>query len=374
MRLDRTSYKKIWITICFAAGGNIAGIWAQCSLSVTHLTGTQTVGCVDVTVAASGSTFSGNQCGIGPYWAGRFSTGSYTFTFSQPIQGVTIGVTALNNNIPENAREEVAVYINGAFYVVTQPGVGIDCFGAPPAEISPTGTIVACENCISTSEGINIQESITSIEIESRFLSGGPGGTIFSLDICCCESDAGEIDAAPLNLCLGTSVALPDAVQTFLDANDLLQYVLFSDPNNLPGSILLTSNTPDFTFNPVLMQVATSYYVAAIAGNNLNGSVDPADPCFDSSNAIEVRWNEPPAVSFSINNPNVCAGDCTNITANFTGLAPFTLTYSATGSGESTQTFATNTGQFQVCLPVDTPPGAFQIQATALTDTNCTCN
>jgi subtilisin-like proprotein convertase family protein len=96
--------------------------------------------------------------------------------------------------------------------------------------------------------------------------------------------------------------------------------------------------------------------------------------CGTDTDQVLVSVSQRPTVTFTSSNPNVCAGGCTNITANFTGLAPFTLTYSVTGSGESTQTFATNTAQFQVCLPVDTPPGAFQIQATALTDTNCTCN
>lgn len=96
--------------------------------------------------------------------------------------------------------------------------------------------------------------------------------------------------------------------------------------------------------------------------------------CGTDTDEVIVAISPNPAVSFSVANPNVCAGGCTNITANFTGIAPFTLTYSIPGAGESTQVFLNNSATFQVCVPPDAPPGSFQIQATALTDTNCTCN
>lgn len=188
-----------------------------------------------------------------------------------------------------------------------------------------------------------------------------------------CTTDAGMLpQAGPYNTCTDATLVFPAATQTTLDANDLLQYILFSNPADTAGSIVAVSNTPNFTFAPP-MQTGVTYYIAAIAGNNLNGNVDLNDPCLDFSNALQVVWRPLPTVAFSVaGSADVCAGECRTITATFTGTAPFALTYVAS-SGTFTQTFAGSTGTFQVCVPVGAPPGALMVQATSLTDAWCTC-
>jgi hypothetical protein len=195
------------------------------------------------------------------------------------------------------------------------------------------------------------------------------------LYICCsgCQTSAGQITASPLNPCPDDLATVPAATQTFLEGDDLLQYVLFSNPADTAGSILATSNTPSFAFNPATMQTGVTYYIAAIAGNNAGGNVDLNDPCLDFSNAIQVIWQPLPTVNFSVANPDVCAGACTAVTATFTGTAPFTLAYT-TPTGVTTVVFSGNTGTFQVCTPVGSAPGSFSVQATSLTDAWCACN
>ena len=332
------------------------------------------VNCVDVTVTNAGSSLNGNDCGIGPYWVGQFANGSYTFDFSETITGVTIDVTAINNNFPLNANEELAVSINGAFYPITQPGVPTNCPGRDPAEISPAGTIIGCNNCLSAWEDITIIEPINTITIESIFISGGPGGIIFSLYICCCETDAGEITSDPLSLCPDDIATVPAAQLTNLEADDLLQYILFSDLDDTLGTIISTSNTPNFFFIPATMQLGTLYYIAAIAGNNVGGNVDLTDNCLDISNAIETIWNPYPSVTFSVGNPEVCAGDCTDVTATFTGTPPFLLSYTTSGNPPTDLSFTGNTGIFQVCVDANATPGNLVLQATNLIDANCGCN
>ena len=119
--------------------------------------------------------------------------------------------------------------------------------------------------------------------------------------------------------------------------------------------------------------MGVTYYIAAIAGNNVGGNVDLTDICLDISNAIPVTWQPLPTVIFTVANPDVCAGGCTVITATFTGTAPFTLTYSTPGTGPVTQIFSGNTGTFQVCAPAGSLPGSFTLQATGLVDAWCTC-
>ncbi|MBK8568059.1 MAG: hypothetical protein IPN76_33290 [Saprospiraceae bacterium] len=80
-----------------------------------------------------------------------------------------------------------------------------------------------------------------------------------------------------------------------------------------------------------------------------------------------------PTVSFS-GPPAVCEGGCQNFTVNFTGTAPFNLTYESQGGITQTQTFTSSTGTIQVCPPAGTPPGATALSAVSLSDRNCFCD
>jgi hypothetical protein len=129
-----------------------------------------------------------------------------------------------------------------------------------------------------------------------------------------------------------------------------------------------------YSYNPALIQTGVTYYAASIAGNALpNGNVNLTDPCLDISNPVPVIWRAKPSVVFSTSNPDLCAGDCRTIQVNFTGAAPFVLTISDPVQGNSSLTFPGNTGTFNICPPIGTPPGNLQIQATALTDAFCSC-
>ncbi len=195
--------------------------------------------------------------------------------------------------------------------------------------------------------------------------------TAFTL--CGCSTYSGTVTSGTATICLPNPAPVPHNANQVLDANDLLRYILFSNPNDTLGSIVATSATPSFAFNSATMQTGVTYYAAAIAGNNLNGNVDLNDPCLDISNAAQVVWRPLPTVVFSVANPNVCAGICTTITATFTGTIPFTLTYTTPASGTVTQIFSGNTGTFQVCTPTGTPPGSLLVQATKVVDAWCTC-
>jgi hypothetical protein len=344
----------------------------QCNNQVTHLSGTQQVGCSSVTVTPSGSTDNTTLCNKGPYIIGSVAPGSFTFTFNPAVSGVRVGLYGLNNNVI--GFEEVAFTVNGTFYPITNPGVADGCLDE--ALISGTGTIQACADCVSSWDSIVINQTISSIIIEDIYLTGTPAGVLFALYFCCpvCTTDAGSIpQAGPYNICLNSTLNFPAATNTVLDNNDILCYILFSNPADTAGSIIATSSTPSFTFNPATMQTGVTYYIAAMAGNGVNGNVDLNDPCLDFSNALQVVWRPLPSVTFSVANPNVCAGGCTSASATFTGTAAFTLTYTTPGSGPQTQSFSGNTGTFQVCAPAGAPAGSFQIAATKVVDAWCTC-
>ncbi|MDX2135881.1 MAG: hypothetical protein SFV52_13915 [Saprospiraceae bacterium] len=188
----------------------------------------------------------------------------------------------------------------------------------------------------------------------------------------CCSTEAGTMLAQSLHFCINEPATFTHNDDEVLDGNDLLQFILFSNPNDTLGSILAISNTPTFTFNPATMQTETTYYVAAIAGNNLGGNVDLDDPCLDISNAAQLIWHPLPEVLLQVDNTDVCAGDCYTVTAVLTGTPPFTLTVNSP-AGATTVSFQGLTGTFPICLPPNTPPGTFTVQATMLMDAYCTC-
>ncbi|MEI6411239.1 MAG: hypothetical protein WCR52_17760 [Bacteroidota bacterium] len=186
-----------------------------------------------------------------------------------------------------------------------------------------------------------------------------------------CTTNAGALpQAGPFNTCTNSTLAFPAATGAVLDNNDILRYILFSNPNDTAGSIVATSATPSFNFAAPL-QTNVTYYIAAMAGNNQNGNVNLNDPCLDFSNALQVVWKPLPSVTFSTANTNVCSGACKTINANFTGTPPFTLSYNSP-AGSNTQVFSGNSGSFDVCPPANSV-GNFVVQATALADAFCAC-
>ena len=193
---------------------------------------------------------------------------------------------------------------------------------------------------------------------------------------CICSTEAGDMQAGAFDLCGNAPVQATHNGNEVLDGNDLLRFILFSDLNDTLGSIVFTAATPVFNFAPPL-QYGQTYYIAAIAGNNLNGSVDLDDPCLDVSNAVSVVWQPLPTVVLSVPNTDVCVGGCVELQATLTGAAPFTLSGNLLSGGNVVgtfnQTFAGNTGLFTVCVPPGVGVGTLVVQAAVLMDANCTC-
>jgi hypothetical protein len=353
---------------------------AQCTQLVTHLSGTQQIGCTTVTVTSAGETNAVDFCGIGPYFIGDNPSGSFTFTFSPPVSGVTIGLSVVNNLPDLPAVEEIEFEVNGTFYPITVPGTTHSC-ATNTCIILPSGRVGAPPTIngpfFAGWEDQPIIETINSLKITNVVTSGFPVGSLFSLRICeqCCATDAGVLSGSPLQVCLPLSASFSPSTQTNLEPDDLLQYILHTDANNPEGSILATSNAPDFAFNPATMQVGVTYYVAAMAGNGVNGNVDLNDPCLDFSNALTVVWQPTPTVTFTVANPEVCQGGCIEFTVNFTGTAPFGLGYENPFTGAlQNQVFLEETGEILLCSPIGASLGNYSLQAVSLSDANCVCD
>lgn len=363
---------RIWLPSLLVAMF-LQNVNAQCSFQVMHTGGTQTVGCTDVTVTSTGSAGNiGIVCNTGPYLIGSTSNGSYTFAFNPPVSGAVINVYAVNN-FPSIGIEEMVVNVDGNFFPITIPGQTASCLS--DAVIFPPGVIRGCDECASSWDSIRIDTPISTLTVEDNYVSGTPFGIVFSLLLCCplCPTDAGVLSGSPAIICANGVANFAPTQQSTLDNNDVLQYILFSNPNDTLGSIVATSNTPSFGFNPATMLTGITYYAAAIAGNNAGGNVDLNDDCLDVSNALEFTWQPSPAVQFTISDPNVCDGACSTVNVVLTGTPPFQLTVANPFNGNATYTFGTNTGTFQICPPSGTPPGNVQTTAISLSDAFCTC-
>lgn len=192
---------------------------------------------------------------------------------------------------------------------------------------------------------------------------------------CACATDAGNVTAQTFNLC-GTSATatVPYTGGAVLDNDDILRYVLFSDPNDPGGSILVQSPGPEIAFNPANMQTGVTYYIGTAAGNALNNNVDLSDPCLDFADTpAAVVWHVLPSVSFSTNNTDVCPGDCRIITVSFSGSPPFALDLN-TPTGSAFITSADPVTLLSVCFGQNEAPGPFLIEAISLSDAFCVCD
>ncbi|HLP93092.1 MAG TPA: hypothetical protein VK168_03605 [Saprospiraceae bacterium] len=363
------------------------GLKAQnCENRITIESGTQQFSCTDVTVTSDGDVSFVTSCtNNGPYHIGGGASGSFTFTFSHPVAGVTLDFDTFDydhtNGSPAGV-EEVTLEINGAFYPLSNAGLPTPCYNTQVI-LSPSGGLQSPPCPVgsftrSGCEDLHIQTSISTLTITNNLDNGTgiAGGVNMAIYFCCqpCTAQAGLIPSPPLNLCPDAIATVPPAAPNVLPQGTMLQYILFSDPSDTLGSIVMISNTPEFSFDPSVMQEGITYYIAAIAGNELNGNVDLSDRCLDISNeAVPVIWNPRPTVSFSVNDPDVCRGKCVDVLLEFTGAPPFTLTYTTPFMGPTTKNFIEHTGIVQICIPLNAVAGSLDIQAIKLSDMNCVC-
>ncbi|MEO1258901.1 MAG: hypothetical protein AAFZ15_08880 [Bacteroidota bacterium] len=162
-----------------------------------------------------------------------------------------------------------------------------------------------------------------------------------------------------------------------LDYNDIVQYILYTDPNNPLTSILIQSNSPFFPFEPPL-QLGVTYYIARVVGDEVNGQVDLTDDCTDVSPPIAITWNpEPELLSITSGSAGLCPGKCEDITLEVSGTPPFSFNYEVVQGGTVISPLTTVSGQstntitYEVCLPVGTGNGPVEIIICRLVDAFC---
>lgn len=154
---------------------------------------------------------------------------------------------------------------------------------------------------------------------------------------CSCVTDAGSLSQSPLTLCAGSIVSIAGSIGSFLDPNDTLIYVLATAPGPPAWTVVATNDVPNFSFIPGTMTPNTTYYIVALAGDQLGTGVDLNDPCLSFATGPAVLWR--PAVSATISGTaTVCSGVSANLNVQFAGDGPYTFTYDAGGTQQQVST------------------------------------
>ncbi|MEO6759273.1 MAG: hypothetical protein ABIO24_07440, partial [Saprospiraceae bacterium] len=103
----------------------------------------------------------------------------------------------------------------------------------------------------------------------------------FGIGLVICKTVIGTMSATAMSLCgTGCLTAAYDATGQFLEAGDVLQFILHTGNGGTIQNEILRSNQPMFCFDPATMSYGTMYYVSVAAGNDDgSGNVDLADFC-----------------------------------------------------------------------------------------------
>lgn len=166
-------------------------------------------------------------------------------------------------------------------------------------------------------------------------------GPVTGLENCNCATDAGSMSTAPLTFCADQPAVGVWDNNAQLDGNDTLRFVLHSAAGLTLGQIFATSNTPEFDFTNNLT-LGQTYYISAIAGDNLNGTVDPSDPCFSVTAGTPVQWKALPTATLA-GTTTICVGGAAQLVLNGTGQYPLTVSW--TDNSGQTQSAAITSAQ-----------------------------
>jgi len=159
--------------------------------------------------------------------------------------------------------------------------------------------------------------------------------TVTGIENCNCATDAGSMLNSPLIFCADVPATATWNNDANLDTDDILQFILHNQSGSTVGTVYATNSQPTFTFGAGL-QTGVTYYISAIAGNTLSGSLDINDPCLSVSPGTPVQWKPLPDATIS-GDATICNGSSTPLIFGGTGVYPLAITYS--NGSANTNTF-----------------------------------
>ena len=210
------------------------------------------------------------------------------------------------------------------------------------------------ENCDLTTETytVTIELASNSTDLQINDLTGGSwngniftsgaiaGGTPFAFEItdgtcaalsvaglndCVCTTFVGNLAAQGIGVCQAETAILDYPENVVLDDNDALFFILHDGTADQIGpNIFDIKSEPEFDFTPG-MAIDVTYFSAAVAGNDLSGTIDWDDACLSVSAGVPVTFLSGPAANITGGNA-ICNGGEATLHLSFTGNAPFSAT------------------------------------------------
>ena len=314
---------------CFSVAAGQAVLWLQ---NPAPDAGTDNAVCASIAnLQAASSSFSGNWSQVSGPGTTAFSastsnisdasaslSGSYIYRWTE-VNGTCTGADEVMvdfNELPTvNALDEACDGTNTQF-TVTFSVVG----GTAPYSVTGLTGAFTANNFTSNGMANN-----TGYDFQVTDANGCTSGNISGAKNCNCGTDAGSIVTTPAMFCAdqpATSVWNNDAT---LDANDLLQFILHSASGTTVGTVYATAAQPSFPFGGNL-QPGVVYYISAVAGNNLNGTVDLTDDCLSVAPGAPVQWKLLPTAALT-GDASICSGSSTALSFSGTGSFPLEVTY-----------------------------------------------
>ncbi len=302
---------------------------------------------------AVGVSFSGSWAQVGGPGAATFAnlndqnslvtvpaSGTYVFQWAQ-VNGSCVGadsVTLIFREIPTVGPVEETCNAGGMQFTVSFQPEG----GTAPYQV--TGLSGSFAGNLYTSGPLPGGSTYSFMVTDAN---GCSAPEISGQKNCNCATDAGTMSATPLLYCAGdTAVAIWNS-DGVLDAGDTLLFILHDQAGPQTGNILGSSPQPVFPFADTLLPGVT-YYISAVAGSILNGSVNWNDSCLSVSSGTPVQWKALPAASLS-GDTVICAAGSAALTFSGSGAFPLTLSYS---DGSGTPNVLIINGPAPVVLPV----------------------
>lgn len=168
---------------------------------------------------------------------------------------------------------------------------------------------------------------------------------------CPCISKAGSMVSAstiPVEFCVTANASAQHNGQQVLDGNDVLSFLLSSDPNDPISSMIEHSSSPSFGFIAG-MTPGLVYYICPIAGDNDgNGLVNLNSTCKEFAAGAPIRFIALPQASVS-GSTHACQGD--SVVLSFNAVGNGTVRFVVRGSDNTSYSLAGNGTLTQKILP-----------------------
>lgn len=154
----------------------------------------------------------------------------------------------------------------------------------------------AASGTIGTGTTINLvllgSEEYTITAVDNT--TGCAGELLFTGPICPdCEPDAGTMEPTDLQIVCAEGTVSATATGTFLEEDQVLNYILHTSADTTAGNILAINTTGSFAF-PDNGEYYTTYYISAVVGFvDVNGNIDFEDACTVISNGSPVLFLAP---------------------------------------------------------------------------------